>query len=58
MTRVGCCGFTVSRQVYFETFRVVELQQPFYQPPKVPTARASGTPKRQRILSIRSRLGN
>jgi len=34
---VGCCGFPVSRKKYFETFRTVELQKTFYQPPPVAT---------------------
>ncbi|GAN32064.1 MAG: DUF72 domain-containing protein [Candidatus Brocadia sp. AMX2] len=33
MIQIGCCGFPVARQKYFDTFRVVELQQTFYQPP-------------------------
>jgi uncharacterized protein YecE (DUF72 family) len=33
MIQIGCCGFPVARQKYFNTFRVVELQQTFYQPP-------------------------
>lgn len=35
---VGCCGFPVARQRYFESFRVVEMQQTFYQPPQIFTA--------------------
>lgn len=31
---IGCCGFPVARQKYFQHFSVVELQQTFYQPPK------------------------
>lgn len=31
--KIGCCGFPVSKSKYFETFKVVELQQTFYQPP-------------------------
>lgn len=37
MIRIGCCGFPVARQKYFDTFSVVELQQTFYQPPQVST---------------------
>ena len=36
--RVGCCGFPVSRKRYYRTFRVVEVQQTFYQPPALATA--------------------
>lgn len=35
---VGCCGFPVSRDRYYETFRAVEIQQTFYQPPMIETA--------------------
>ncbi len=34
MIHVGCCGFPVSRRRYFELFKVVEVQQTFYQVPK------------------------
>lgn len=34
MIRVGLCGFTVGAQTYFNTFRVVEVQQTFYDPPQ------------------------
>ncbi|MCF6156919.1 MAG: DUF72 domain-containing protein [Candidatus Brocadia sp.] len=37
MIQIGCCGFPVARQKYFDTFRVVELQQTFYQPPLLST---------------------
>jgi uncharacterized protein YecE (DUF72 family) len=30
---VGCCGFPFSRSRYFQTFRTVEVQQTFYDPP-------------------------
>jgi uncharacterized protein YecE (DUF72 family) len=33
--RIGCCGFPVSKAKYFEAFKVVELQQTFYQPPEL-----------------------
>lgn len=36
---VGCCGFPVSRARYFREFSVVEVQQTFYEPPMVSTAR-------------------
>ncbi len=34
MIRVGLCGFTMSIPEYFETFRVLEVQQTFYEPPQ------------------------
>lgn len=37
ITKVGCCGFSVARQKYFETFSLVEIQQTFYQPPQYDT---------------------
>jgi len=37
--KVGCCGFTVGRPKYFESFSVVEIQQSFYQPPKQNTVK-------------------
>lgn len=36
---VGCCGFPVSRQRYYAEFSAVELQQTFYQLPRVEVAR-------------------
>ncbi|NOZ55361.1 MAG: DUF72 domain-containing protein [Calditrichaeota bacterium] len=36
--RVGCCGFSMSREKYFARFRVVEIQQTFYQLPRLETA--------------------
>ncbi len=38
MIKIGCCGFPVARQKYFNTFKVVEIQQTFYQPPIPSTA--------------------
>lgn len=35
--RVGCCGFPVGRQQYYNRFEVVEIQKTFYQPPKIET---------------------
>ena len=35
--RVGCCGFPLSLERYAKLFRVVEVQQTFYQPPGVHT---------------------
>jgi len=34
---VGCCGFGMARSRYYETFRAVEIQQTFYQPPLLAT---------------------
>jgi len=31
--KVGCCGFPKARSKYYECFKVVEVQQAFYQPP-------------------------
>jgi uncharacterized protein YecE (DUF72 family) len=31
--KVGCCGFPKARGKYYERFKVVEVQQTFYQPP-------------------------
>ena len=36
--KVGCCGFPVGRERYFQAFTVVEVQQTFYQPPRPQTA--------------------
>jgi len=36
--RVGCCGYTVSKQKYYSTFDIVEIQQTFYQLPRLETA--------------------
>lgn len=35
--RIGCCGFAESRGAYFQEFRLVEVQQTFYQPPETKT---------------------
>jgi len=37
MIRVGCCGFAGGRAKYFRAFSVVEVQQTFYQPPRLET---------------------
>ncbi len=39
MIKVGCCGFTVSKKIYFKYLSLVEIQQTFYQPPKLETAK-------------------
>ncbi len=36
--KVGCCGFAASQKKYFELFKVVEIQQTFYQIPEIKTA--------------------
>jgi uncharacterized protein YecE (DUF72 family) len=36
--RIGCCGFPTSHQKYYEKFRVVEIQQSFYDLPLTRTA--------------------
>ncbi len=36
--RIGCCGFPRSRAEYYRTFKIVEVQQTFYQPPRPETA--------------------
>ncbi len=38
LIKIGCCGFPVSRARYFGSFQVVELQQTFYQVPKISLA--------------------
>jgi uncharacterized protein YecE (DUF72 family) len=35
--KVGCCGFPVSREKYYQNFDLVEIQQTFYQPPQEKT---------------------
>ncbi len=37
--KVGCCGFAGRIEQYFQTFRLVEVQQTFYEPPRLQTAR-------------------
>lgn len=37
IVKVGCCGFGLSRAKYADKFSTVEVQQTFYQPPKVST---------------------
>lgn len=37
--KVGCCGFRLARAEYFARFSCVEVQQTFYQPPRVETLR-------------------
>jgi len=35
---VGCCGFSLPQSRYFRTFRLLEIQQSFYEPPSLQTA--------------------
>lgn len=35
--KIGCCGFARSREEYYKVFPVVEVQQTFYQPPRIET---------------------
>lgn len=37
MTRLGLCGFTIAAAAYYRRFRVVEVQQTFYDPPPLAT---------------------
>jgi uncharacterized protein YecE (DUF72 family) len=39
MIKVGCCGFPVKREIYYQAFQVVEVQQTFYQLPLLATGR-------------------
>jgi uncharacterized protein YecE (DUF72 family) len=34
---IGCCGWALSQRRYFGTFPVLEVQQTFYQPPRLAT---------------------
>ena len=36
-SKIGCCGFPVVKERYAERFQVVEVQQTFYEPPKIST---------------------
>jgi len=35
--KIGCCGFPGSRSKYYKEFKVVEVQQTFYNPPELST---------------------
>jgi len=39
MIKIGCCGFPVKREIYYQNFEVAEIQQTFYQLPQIPTGR-------------------
>jgi uncharacterized protein YecE (DUF72 family) len=36
--KVGCCGFAAAQKKYFELFKVIEIQQTFYQIPEIKIA--------------------
>jgi len=36
--KVGCCGFAKGKKKYAEEFKLVEIQQTFYEPPLIATA--------------------
>lgn len=38
MIQIGCCGFPKAKSIYGRELKLVEVQQTFYQPPKVETA--------------------
>ncbi|HEU4747186.1 MAG TPA: hypothetical protein VFS56_01705 [Gemmatimonadaceae bacterium] len=46
---LGMCGFTIGAKAYYKQFRVVEVQQTFYDPPSGAQPRRSPL-KRQRPL--------
>ena len=39
MIKVGCCGFPIKRDTYYQEFPVVEIQQTFYHLPQITTGR-------------------
>ncbi len=39
MIKVGCCGFPVSREKYYESFNLVELNVTFYKYPRLETVK-------------------
>jgi uncharacterized protein YecE (DUF72 family) len=39
MIKVGCCGFPIKREIYYQAFQVVEVQQTFYQLPLLATGK-------------------
>lgn len=38
MIKIGCCGYGRAKATYYQHFRVVEIQQTFYKPPRLATA--------------------
>ncbi len=39
MIKVGCCGFPIRRNLYYQELPIVEVQQTFYQLPRIETAK-------------------
>jgi uncharacterized protein YecE (DUF72 family) len=39
MIKVGCCGFPIKREIYYEDLPLVEIQQTFYHLPQITTGR-------------------
>jgi len=39
MMKIGCCGFPIKREIYYQNLDVVEIQQTFYQLPRISTGR-------------------
>ena len=39
MMKLGMCGFTIAASAYYRRFRVLEVQQTFYDPPPIATLR-------------------
>ena len=39
LIKTGCCGFATAQEKYVQLFKLVEVQQTFYQPPKLSTLR-------------------
>jgi len=37
VTHVGCCGWCTARARYFHEFDIIEVQQTFYEPPRIAT---------------------
>src|SRR5215471_2381028 len=53
--RVGCCGFALAQSSYLETFDLVEVQQTFYQPPRIATAaRWRAAAPREFVFSVKA----
>jgi len=36
--KIGCCGFPKARKLYYQAFKLVEVQKTFYKPPRLETA--------------------
>jgi uncharacterized protein YecE (DUF72 family) len=39
MIEVSCCGFSIKREIYYQNFSVVEIQQTFYHLPQIAAGR-------------------